>query len=351
MAAGVTWYVIAGMIMYTALFMFRKDEKSHDVRVALAPPVAMQFVVWAPVILLLVLPWPLPMWSERRSVLRILGECLVCVVGWPLFGRVDFYHIVVTDALTSLTLWLYELEFTVCHFATTPWNNNTVVGNDGMITKEQCGSGTFNGEYVKPALYALPFWLRLVQCLFLFVQVHRRGGTGWARSQHLVNAGKYLSALFVVVSSALLPNGNNGVHNAYAVAWVVCLFVKTLYCFAWDLKMDWGLLQPRARYLFLRDVLHYAPYVYYAAILFNLFGRVTWSLAISPHYCDASCSLLLGIVEVVRRSIWLVFRAEQQKLKLALAQSASAASLTQPLLPDGEGKAALSINVPDAHRP
>ena len=39
-------------------------------------------------------------------------------------------------------------------------------------------------------------------------------------------------------------------------------------------------------------------------------GRISWALAISPDFCKHSCRLLVGLMEVVRRGVWLVLRVE-----------------------------------------
>lgn len=161
----------------------------------------------APIMLLFVLPWPLPLFTERMHMLRMLGECFTCAFGWPLWGRVDFYHVLITDALTSLTLGIFEFEFSVCHFATTPWDDTHVIGTDGMTTEDHCGHGTFNGIYIRPIMIALPFWLRFVQCVYLFRK--SRHGRGWYCYQHLANAGKYLCALLVVFTSTMVPDSSS----------------------------------------------------------------------------------------------------------------------------------------------
>ena len=40
-------------------------------------------------------------------------------------------------------------------------------------------------------------------------------------------------------------------------AWYFMLFVTAMYAFTWDVIMDWGLLEPESRNLFLRDDLVY----------------------------------------------------------------------------------------------
>lgn len=49
---------------------------------------------------------------------------------------------------------------------------------------------------------------------------------------------------------------------------------------------------------------------YHFVIGFNLIGRVVWSLAISPHFCDSSCKLSIRLLEMIRRGVWMVIRME-----------------------------------------
>jgi hypothetical protein len=45
---------------------------------------------------------------------------------------------------------------------------------------------------------------------------------------------------------------------------LVATFVNCAYCFTWDVTMDWGLAQPRAKHAGLRNVLLYQrPHLYY----------------------------------------------------------------------------------------
>ena len=52
--------------------------------------------------MLLVLPWPLPAWKQRKQFGWHLSQCLACVVGVPALSfEVRFIHVLITDALTS----------------------------------------------------------------------------------------------------------------------------------------------------------------------------------------------------------------------------------------------------------
>ena len=74
--------------------------------------------------------------------------------------------------------------------------------------------------------------------------------------------------------------------------------------------------RPRRYPPFLRKELLFAkPARYYAAVAFNLVGRTTWGLAISPHVCEGACVLSLGIVELVRRAAWTLLLMENEVIR------------------------------------
>jgi hypothetical protein len=153
-----------------------------------------------------------------------------------------------------------------------------------------------------------------------------------------------MSALLVVVSSTFVDA--NFQVNVASVTWLSLIVIKTVYCFAWDVVMDWGLFRKGGRHALLRPSLSFSPTVYYVAIVFNLFTRASWSLAISQNFCRQSCSLLLGLCEVLRRGMWAVLRIELQALRGHAAAEVvlyrptgafvAAKELNEPLLPDGE---------------
>ena len=120
--------------------------------------------------------------------------------------------------------------------------------------------------------------------------------------------------------------------------------VDLRYCFWWDSVIDWGLtgtvVQPtplerplkavappkdvlqrtsEATWLerkLLRPTLFFRPEVYYVALVFNFVARIAWSIAISPAFCKADCVLGLGLWEMVRRCLWLLFKVEWEYIRL-----------------------------------
>lgn len=102
--------------------------------------------------------------------------------------------------------------------------------------------------------------------------------------------------------------------------WLSFLLLSTLYSYAWDIKKDFGFLEPNSKNLFLRDRLYY-PYksFYYSVIFINLILRFTWTLTLSPNALKnilykTMITTLLGIFETFRRTIWNYIRVELENL-------------------------------------
>lgn len=117
------------------------------------------------------------------------------------------------------------------------WLCDCVLGaGQGSGQGDQCGSGSWNAINLKPAIIALPFWLRFVQCIW---QVFTNKT---ARVVQTMNALKYLTALAVVFTSAA-QTWHPEQKDMWFAAWVAALVVKTTYCYYWDVVHDWGLVR------------------------------------------------------------------------------------------------------------
>jgi len=56
---------------------------------------------------------------------------------------------------------------------------------------------------------------------------------------------------------------NNG-YNPYFYLWIVCSVISSVYAYAWDIKMDWGLFDTSAgENKFLREEIVYSNVVSY----------------------------------------------------------------------------------------
>lgn len=252
-----------------------------------------------------------PLSSTRISLGAVLLQVAVAIV-WPIWG-VEFVHILVADALTSSALLLYQLEMSICLLL-----HGDFFGPEPRLDSYCSGPNSEHDEIMKPIMYALPFWIRLVQCIYKFFET-RKTQTFHVRSPHLINAAKYFSGIMVIVFSSLktLKSDVTGFQPQQVIFfWIVSLVVKTLFCFIWDILMDWDLGQITAKDSLLRPIRIFPRWTYYVLMVFNALGRCSWSFALSMNTLPAMWDPLMAVVEVVRRSVWFVFRVENEYLKV-----------------------------------
>ncbi|CAM9514062.1 unnamed protein product [Pylaiella littoralis] len=210
---------------------------------------------------------------------------------------VHFAEVLVADALTSLSRVFADVAMTFL-----------LVGKGWGV---ECPGWMLC--YVPCAFMSFPYWVRVRQCVMqLTYEVDGR-----RRRLLAINVGKYLSAFPVIWlggyqamrhydGARYLP----GVGNAIIAA---ALF-NSAYSFAWDVKMDWGLGQTGSRTWGLRNTLlisHEEPWPYYLAVVVDLVLRLSWLLRLKEgRFGHVDMVLTLELVEVLRRSMWNVFRLE-----------------------------------------
>ena len=179
------------------------------------------------------------------------------------------------------------------------------------------------------SLSILPFYVRLMQCARGCYDAAplSTGSRAWRR--HGLNGLKYASSIAVV--SLSLVNGRSS-------GWVAASIAVTLFAFAWDVLVDWGLgPQPMRRAVraligeplyagemcegaayWLRPIRGLPTHWYVAGILADLTSRLTWAVYISPgqRVVAANVTLLLGAIELGRRAMWGLFRLEWEQIRL-----------------------------------
>ena len=118
-----------------------------------------------------------------------------------------------------------------------------------------CANNRVLEKVVIPVICILPLWLRLMQNLRRYKDTHKR-------FPFLANALKYAAAQSVVVFSLFNPSLTKTAAkmDAQRVFWIFCFASSTLYTYAWDVRMDWGLCRRknRAHGFFLRTRRMYA---------------------------------------------------------------------------------------------
>lgn len=156
------------------------------------------------------------------------------------------------------------------------------------------------------------------------LQCMRRFADSKKRHPNLSNAFKYALSMCVTVFGAFNPDLSSTIEwSAYRVIWTVAYFSSTLYAWWWDICMDWSLYDAEVGGLRERRMLGEAWY-YYAAAGLDLVLRFFWTYTLVPER-DQDTFLKVGIAlapfaamaEVARRTIWSVFRLENEHLNNA----------------------------------
>ncbi|KAF1796356.1 EXS family-domain-containing protein, partial [Mucor lusitanicus] len=168
-----------------------------------------------------------------------------------------------------------------------------------------------------PFITSIPYLIRLKQCLCdYYAQQH-------PHNSKLINALKYASSIPVIfLGHHTKPNSSAQVFHGITqgdLVWQLWLFsaiFNSAFAFAWDLIMDWGLVQTDAtetttRMRLRKDLYFSDPLYYIAAVGVNGSLRL---LKIGSHVYHVH-PICVDVAEIVRRWIWVVFRFENEWLK------------------------------------
>lgn len=241
-------------------------------------------------------PFRICYYRARFWLLRVLFR----IFSAP-FQHVGFADFWLADQLNSLAVALLDLQFIGCFYAH-DWH---VSNRSEMIC-----DGTLYG--IRPFVACLPAWFRFAQCLRRFRDTRQA-------FPHLVNAGKYSTSFFVVAFSTLAKS-DSVQRDRFFLAWIISAVVSTCYTFAWDIKMDWGLLDKSAgeNILLREEIVYSSKAFYYFAVIEDLIFRLLWTLTVSVGeltiFHSEILKLILSICEVLRRFIWNFFRLENEHL-------------------------------------
>lgn len=268
----------------------------------------------------------------RTGFLRTLWE----IVASPLYA-VTFFHTFVGDYLTSTVKVTQDLAWSMCFFSSGEYLLKDQVPNvfsgehggikellSGINVDEDDGSCQNNVYFVNvvvPLVCALPLWWRFLQSLRRVYDTQ----TWWP---NLPNAGKYALTQVVALFGLFHPlHPANPAANdpaamqqrAFLVFWLFLFTASSLYTWIWDVTMDWGLGRPQ--YKFLGDSQMFSrKWVYYAAIVADLFLRFSWTLTLIPprssrDWLPRYVAPVTMVLELFRRTFWSFFRLENEHLR------------------------------------
>ena len=260
-------------------------------------------------------------WRTRKQIWRLFGEVLI-----GFFKPVRFVHVFFADWLTSVVKVWVTMAYAACYYTTGEGLNECPQPSN----IRQCEQNPVFLNLVLPVLSTLPYVIRLLQCLRMYLDTHKR-------FPHLANAWKYCFALLIVVIGAthqqwkhLPATGSDIITNL----WIVTYAISTSYTYSWDVFMDWGLSFKDGRpYVFAcaplrrdRRMIHPTSWVpYYLAVGADVFLRFLWTLTLAPttlpfgDFVNYQVKPLLSFAEIMRRAMWSLFRVENEHLNSTLA--------------------------------
>ncbi|KAJ8922421.1 hypothetical protein NQ315_004367 [Exocentrus adspersus] len=239
--------------------------------------------------------------EARFWALRVMGKAVMAPFFYVTFA--DFW---VADQLNSLVTLFTDFQYFVCFYLTNPsWS----VGVDANYC-------VANHMGIRAFMACLPPWFRFAQCM-------RRYRDTKEAFPHVVNACKYATSFFVVMFSTLnkvYDTGSESDENPFFYLWICASLLSSCYAYTWDIKLDWGLFDPKAGdNKFLREEIVYSStWFYYFAIVEDFILRFGWAFLISMtemgYALENSMVTVLAPLEVFRRFMWNFFRLENEHL-------------------------------------
>ncbi|RLV94274.1 Protein SYG1 [Spathaspora sp. JA1] len=247
-------------------------------------------------IIVVVFVWPgKQFYSSSRKWLQVALWRLLLSGFYP----VEFRDFFLGDIVCSLTYTMGNISFFFCIYAH-HWNGSL---SDNPSSDNVCGSSK---SRLMGFCSTLPSIWRFMQC------VRRYMDTGdWF--PHLANMMKYtISAVYQITLSMYRIERIN--QNKSTFIFFAC--VNSLYTSAWDIFMDWSLMQSNSKNFLLRDHLFFKrPIYYYSAMIIDVILRFQWIFyAFFNHQIQQSAvtSFCIAVAEIIRRFIWIFFRMENE---------------------------------------
>ena len=222
------------------------------------------------------------------------------------FISVKFIDFFIADQLTSLFIIILNISYSLCSFITGEWKQT-----ETQQTTNSCDTSNTTTTLIINCLKILPFWWRFAQCI-------RRYYDDSNHTNHIINAGKYLSSIITVLCISVQRYYSS--LNILLIIRLLFGIISTIYAFCWDIFKDWGLGQYKYKFLRPYDELTFKIIIYYMAILFNFLFRISWAIALFPSAFSISNSsfnfhyfgLIFALIEIIRRCIWNIFRLENE---------------------------------------
>jgi len=243
-------------------------------------------------------------WVSRKHRLYFLRLVFHTCCLAPM-APVSFSENLFADFLTSIGRPLKDLAYTGCYLS--HWR-----GMDVLEIRSNCHASDGLAWYSLQLILVMPLVIRVSQC------IRRIRDTG-VRFPHLLNCGKYATAIFVsILAAARLTRLGLSAGEVQRVR-IAGYFLATVYAATWDLAVDFGLSAKGRRCLFPGGA-------YIAVAILDVCLRSTWLLTYLPDCrtfvtassLNSECfSFAIGALELVRRALWATIRLEHEHLSNA----------------------------------
>ena len=210
----------------------------------------------------------------------------------------ELRHTWLGDQMTSLVGPFRDIEYTACYY--------THYFNTFEEKKRLCS----NRRPIVILIGIYPYFIRFLQVI----------KTMWEKKiifPDILNAIKYILSMLVAISSYYSKT-----IEIFGKTWLLIAAFSSCWSYCWDMKMDYGLLQPGTTNKFLRnDIFYKRKWVYYTAMFLNLMGRFAWVLTISPDVVyrwirPEFFLMVIYMIEMCRRGMWNFFRIELKHIDL-----------------------------------
>lgn len=252
---------IAGFFstLFSLLFCLYALSISKIINFGQFPERYLALILWLFFILFMINPLPTKYHKSRMYIFKTMGQILVSPF-FPITAAIGLF----TDQMQSLITSFGDLAYSICYFTSLDFDNYSSKNN---ICKRPAAVASF--------VYVL--WLLTLKSLHCFRKGYDNKKFLW--TVDFWGLFKYIFSIITTVLSFIWT----GSTDAIFIVWIIFTILGTVYAYGWDLKVDFGLLNRKAKNWMLRNKIMYAPFVYYLIIVGNLALRLFWILTLSPN--------------------------------------------------------------------
>lgn len=290
------------------------------------------FIFYLAVIIGILLPLPSTTWIRtacitifHRTFELINPRCFCCGGGMP--RAIPFIDVFFADACCSLSKVFFDWGM-LWHLA---WHYPEPVPME------------LHSIIIPSVAASLPYLIRARQCLVMYTIGSIKADS--KKYQHMLNAIKYSTSLWPLVVSAYQKTITSEKEKAALETFlIVLLAINSTYSLAWDIIMDWGMMQNNPHYYFaldtcgggvggstvetkshsscahsvLRPKLRFGAATSIGILIIDVMLRYSWLLRFWENdvFPNADIYILCTqFLEAIRRSLWNLLRVEWEHIK------------------------------------